>query len=132
MSIVAIGCNHRSTPLSILERMTIAPDDIPKALADLGSADHGGVETRSHREQMADRFGVVECVEVVVDVFGGEPGMSAEELADVLIATVELLGVSVDLDPVAGRQHDDLTQVIGGAKIGKRLGDVVGRDRHPL
>ena len=40
MSIVAIGCNHRSTPLSILERMTITPDDIPKALADLGSADH--------------------------------------------------------------------------------------------
>ena len=36
MSIVAIGCNHRSTPLSILERMTIAPDDITKALADLG------------------------------------------------------------------------------------------------
>ena len=99
---------------------------------DLVLANHGGVETRSHREQMADRFGVVECVEVVVDVFGGEPGMSAEELADVLIATVELLGVGVDLDPVAGRQHDDLTQVIGGAQIGKGLGDVVGRDRHPL
>ena len=40
MSIVAIGCNHRSTPLAVLERMTIAADDLPKALSDLGSADN--------------------------------------------------------------------------------------------
>ena len=99
---------------------------------DLVLADHGGVETGGHREQMADRFGVVECVEVVVDVFGGESGMPAKELANVLVAAVELLGVGVDLDPVAGRQHDDLTQVIGGSEVGERLGDVVGRDRHPL
>ena len=95
-------------------------------------ADLGGVVTGGHREQMAERFGVVECVEVVVDVFGGEPGMPAKELANVLVAAVELLGVGVDLDPVAGRQHDDLTQVIGGSEVGERLGDVIGRDRHPL
>ena len=38
VSILVIGCNHRSAPLSVLERFTIAPDDIPKALDDLGSA----------------------------------------------------------------------------------------------
>ncbi len=39
MTIVAIGLNHRSAPLGILERLTIAPDDLPKALADLTSRD---------------------------------------------------------------------------------------------
>ena len=40
MSIVAIGCNHRSTPLAKLERMTIAPDDMPKILSGLSEADN--------------------------------------------------------------------------------------------
>ena len=40
MSLVAIGCNHRSTPLDSLERMTVAPEELPKALADLGSAEN--------------------------------------------------------------------------------------------
>ncbi|MBT5581652.1 MAG: glutamyl-tRNA reductase, partial [Acidimicrobiaceae bacterium] len=40
MSLVAIGCNHRSTPLDSLERMTVAPEELAKALADLGSAEN--------------------------------------------------------------------------------------------
>ncbi|MEO7427876.1 MAG: glutamyl-tRNA reductase, partial [Acidimicrobiales bacterium] len=35
MSVVVIGLNHRSTPLDLLERMTIADVALPKALHDL-------------------------------------------------------------------------------------------------
>ncbi len=35
MSVVVIGLNHRSTPLDLLERMTIADAALPKALHDL-------------------------------------------------------------------------------------------------
>lgn len=38
MSIVAIGCNHRSTPLSILEQLTVPAEQLPKALSELKSA----------------------------------------------------------------------------------------------
>ncbi len=38
MSIVAIGCNHRSTPLSMLEQLTVPADQLPKALSELRSA----------------------------------------------------------------------------------------------
>jgi glutamyl-tRNA reductase len=37
VSVVVIGLNHRSTPLDLLERMTIADAALPKALHDLGS-----------------------------------------------------------------------------------------------
>ena len=40
MSVVVIGLNHRSTPLDLLERMTIDDARLPKALHDLVSRDH--------------------------------------------------------------------------------------------
>ncbi|MGQ0433621.1 MAG: glutamyl-tRNA reductase [Microthrixaceae bacterium] len=39
MSVVVIGLNHRSTPLDLLERMTIADAALPKALHNLVSRD---------------------------------------------------------------------------------------------
>ncbi len=39
MSVVVIGLNHRTTPLDLLERMTIADAALPKALHDLVSRD---------------------------------------------------------------------------------------------
>jgi glutamyl-tRNA reductase len=40
MSILVIGVNHRSGPLSVLERVTIAPDEVPKAVRSLVSRDN--------------------------------------------------------------------------------------------
>jgi hypothetical protein len=81
---------------------------------------------------MAHCLGVVQGVEVVGDVFWSEACISADELADVLVTAVEPLGVGVDLDAVASRQHDDLGEIVGRTEVGQRLRDVVGRDRHPL
>ncbi len=40
MSILVIGVNHRSGPLSLLERVTLAPPDVPKAVAALAARDN--------------------------------------------------------------------------------------------
>lgn len=40
MSILVIGVNHRSGPLSVLERVTIAPTEVPKAVSGLASLDN--------------------------------------------------------------------------------------------
>ena len=40
MSVVVIGLNHRTAPLEVLERTTVAEADLPKALLDLCSRPH--------------------------------------------------------------------------------------------
>ena len=40
MSIVVIGVNHRTGPLSVLERLTIAPDDVAKSVVGLTARDN--------------------------------------------------------------------------------------------
>ena len=40
MSIVVIGVNHRTGPLSVLERLAIAPDDVAKAVVGLAARDN--------------------------------------------------------------------------------------------
>ncbi len=40
MSILVIGVNHRSGPLSVLERVTIAPTEVPKAVGGLARLDN--------------------------------------------------------------------------------------------
>ncbi len=40
MSVVVIGVNNRTMPLDLFERLTITPDAMPKALADLASRRH--------------------------------------------------------------------------------------------
>ncbi len=40
MSILVIGVNHRSGPLSVLERVTIAPTEVPKAVEGLARLDN--------------------------------------------------------------------------------------------
>ncbi len=62
MSIVVIGVNHRTGPLAVLERLTIAPPDVAKAVIGLAARDHlGEVAVLSTCNRMevyavADRF----------------------------------------------------------------------------
>jgi glutamyl-tRNA reductase len=39
MTLIAIGLNHRSAPLGVLEQVAIGPDDLPKALAHVVSGE---------------------------------------------------------------------------------------------
>ncbi len=121
MSIVAIGCNHRSTPLSVLERMTVAPDDIPKALADLGSADHLSevvVLSTCNRIEIyayAEKFhgGSQDIREFI----GRHAGLAPEDVADHLYALHDteavrhLFSVTAGLDSAVVGEHEILGQV---------------------
>jgi glutamyl-tRNA reductase len=40
MSLLVVGCNHRSAELGVLERLAVPTDDLPKALDDLRSLEH--------------------------------------------------------------------------------------------
>lgn len=121
MSIVAIGCNHRSTPLAVLERMTIAADDIPKALSDLGSADHLSevvVLSTCNRVEIyanAERFhgGYQDIREFI----GRYAGLAPEDIADHLYALHDaeavrhLFSVTAGLDSAVVGEHEILGQV---------------------
>ncbi|MDQ3619692.1 MAG: glutamyl-tRNA reductase [Actinomycetota bacterium] len=40
MSLVVVGLNHRTAPISLLERLSIPEEELPKALAQLGNYEH--------------------------------------------------------------------------------------------
>ena len=40
MPVVVVGVNHKSAPVELLERLTVAGDELPKALTELVSYDH--------------------------------------------------------------------------------------------
>ncbi len=121
MSIVAIGCNHRSTPLSILERMTIAPDDMPKALSDLGGATHlsevvvlstcNRIEIYAYAEKFHGGY------QDIREFIGRHAGLAPEDVADHLYALHDteairhLFSVTAGLDSAVVGEHEILGQV---------------------
>ena len=79
---------------------------------DLVFSEDGRVEAGRHCEEMAGCVGVVEASEVVGELLGGHVGGLGEEVPDVVVGAVELLGEGVDLDAVAGRQDHRLGDVL--------------------
>ena len=55
-----------------------------------------------------------------------------EEVADVLVCAVELLGEYVHLEPVAGRQDHGLGDVFARGEVRQRLGQARLWNRHAL
>lgn len=121
MSIVAIGCNHRSTPLDKLERMTVASDDLPKVLAGLRQADHLSevvVLSTCNRIEVyafAERFhGGYQDVR---EFLAGHAGLAPEDVADHLYAHHDaeavrhLFSVAAGLDSAVVGEHEVLGQV---------------------
>ncbi len=121
MSIVAIGCNHRSTPLAKLERMTIAPGGLPKALSGLGEAENLSevvvVSTCNRIEvyAFAERFhGGYQDVR---EFLARQAGLAPEDVADHLYAHHDteavrhLFSVAAGLDSAVVGEHEILGQV---------------------
>lgn len=121
MSIVAIGCNHRSTPLASLERMTIAANDLPKALADLGSTENlsevvvlstcNRVEIYAFAEKFHGGY------QDIREFFGRHAGLPPEDIVDHLYAHHDseavrhLFSVTAGLDSAVIGEHEILGQV---------------------
>jgi glutamyl-tRNA reductase len=93
MSILVVGVNHRSGPLALLERVTIAPDDLAKAVSGL-----------AQRDNVREAVILSTCnrteVYVVAELFHGAYG-------DVRDLLCELGDLGVDeLTPHLYSQHD--------------------------
>ncbi len=121
MSIVAIGCNHRSTPLDALERMTVTSDDLPKALADLAGAEHLSevvVLSTCNRIEVyafAERFhGGYQDVR---EFLARHAGLAPEDVADHIYAHHDaeavrhLFSIAAGLDSAVVGEHEVLGQV---------------------
>lgn len=93
MSILVIGVNHRSSPLSLLERVTVAPEHVGKAVAGLAQRDNvreAAVLSTCNRIE----------VYVVAERFHGAYGDVRDFLCELGDLTVE------DLTPHLYSQHD--------------------------
>ncbi len=123
MSIVAIGCNHRSTPLAKLEQMTVTADDLPKVLGGLAQADHlsevvvlstcNRVEVYAYAERFHGGY------QDVREFLARHGGMAPEDVADHLYAYHDadavrhLFSVAAGLDSAVVGEHEILGQVRG-------------------
>ncbi len=121
MSIVAIGCNHRSTPLAKLEQMTVAADDLPKVLGGLSQADHlsevvvlstcNRVEVYAYAERFHGGY------QDVREFLARHAGLAPEDVADHLYAYHDadavrhLFSVAAGLDSAVVGEHEILGQV---------------------
>ena len=141
MSLVVVGCNHRSTPLGLLERMTVAPDDLPKALHDLAMAEHLSESVllstcnRIEVYAYAERFhgGYADVRELIARHSGLPPEIVGDELyahhdAD---AVRHLFGVAAGLDSVVVGEHEVLGQVRDAWQAARTEG-TVGAVLEPL
>ena len=121
MSIVAIGCNHRSTPLAKLEQMTVRADDLPKVLGGLSQADHlsevvvlstcNRVEVYAYAERFHGGY------QDVREFLARHAGLAPEDVADHLYAYHDadavrhLFSVAAGLDSAVVGEHEILGQV---------------------
>ncbi len=141
MSLVVVGCNHRATPLGLLERMTVAPDDLPKALHDLAAAEHLSESVllstcnRIEVYAYAERFhgGYADIRELIARHSGLPPETVGDELyahhdAD---AVRHLFAVAAGLDSVVVGEHEVLGQVRDAWQAARSEG-TVGAVLEPL
>ncbi len=121
MSVVVIGLNHRSTPLDLLERMTIGDAALPKALHDLVSREdvsEAVVLSTCNRTEVyavAERFhGAYQDIR---DFLAEVAFLAPEDFSDHLYvhydapAVAHLFGVAAGLDSAVLGESEILGQV---------------------
>jgi glutamyl-tRNA reductase len=134
MSIVVIGVNHRSGPLSVLERLAIAPGDVAKAVSALAARDNvreAAVVSTCNRIEVyavAERFhGAYGDIRDFLCELGG---LSADELHPYLYsqhddaAACHLFEVAAGLDSAVLGEAEILGQVRTAWQVARREGGV--------
>jgi glutamyl-tRNA reductase len=132
MSILVVGISHRSSPLALLERVTIGADELPKAVAGL-----------TRRDNIREAVALSTCnrteIYVVAELFHGAYGdvrnflcelgdLSVDELTPHLYsqhdnaAVTHLFEVAAGLDSAVLGESEILGQVRTAWKVAKREG----------
>lgn len=121
MTVVVIGCNHRTAPLDVLERVAVSADDLPKVLHEVCQGPHVSeavVLSTCNRTEVygkAERFH--DAYEEVRDTLAAAAGMAPEDLAQHLYvhfddeAARHLFAVAAGLDSAVLGEHEILGQV---------------------
>ena len=119
MSILVIGVNHRSSPVSLLERLTLAPERLGKAVAGLAVRDNireAVVLSTCNRTE----------VYVVAELFHGAYG-------DVRDFLCEISDLSVDeLTPHLYSQHDTAATIASRTYCTRPATQTIGSLRIPM
>ncbi len=121
MSLVVVGLNHRTVPVELLERMAVAPEDLPKALHTLARAEHlAGVvllSTCNRTEIYAHATLFHPAMQDVRDFLADTSGVHPDEFSDLLYtyhddaAVAHLFGVAAGLDSMIIGEGEILGQV---------------------
>ena len=108
MSLVVVGLNHRTVPVELLERMAVAPADLPKALQSLGRCEHLAevvlLSTCNRTEVYAHATLFHPAMQDVRDFLADVSGVDPDEFSDLLYAyhddaaVAHLFGVAAGLD----------------------------------
>jgi glutamyl-tRNA reductase len=132
VSFVVVGLNHRTVPLDLLERLTVAPGDLPKALQDLAGREHlaeVAVLSTCHRTEVyADCTKFHPGVADVGEFLAEYSGMPADALVDHLYsyydeaAMTHLFGVAAGVDSVIPGESEILGQVREALKVAEAEG----------
>jgi len=146
VSLVVVGLNHRTAAVDLLERMTVPPAGLPKALQDLAGREHLAevvlLSTCNRTEVYArtTRFhdGIDDVRHFLADCSGLDPDALAEQLYTYHdeAAVAHLFGVSSGLDSMIIGEHEILGQVREAWQLAEReatIGQLLSRTfRHAV
>ena len=141
MSVLVVGLSHRSAPVEVLERLAVAPDDVPKLLEEMLD--------RTHVEEAVilstcNRIEICAVVDAfhgglgdVTDVLGTYAGFPIGELSDHLFvhyagsAVQHLFALAAGLDSMVVGESQILGQLRGAYATADSTG-AVGKVLHEL
>jgi glutamyl-tRNA reductase len=134
VSLVVVGLNHRTVPVELLERMTVPPAGLPKALRSLALREHLAeavlLSTCNRTEVYARTTMFHPGVDDVRHFLADQAGMDPDGLADLLYtyhedaAVAHLFGVAAGLDSMIIGEGEILGQVREAWQVAEREGAV--------
>jgi glutamyl-tRNA reductase len=132
VSFVVVGLNHRTVPLPVLERVTVPPAHVPKALRDLAAREHLAevalLSTCNRTEVYACCTKFHPGVADASDFLAEQAGMRAADLSDHIYsyydeaAVAHLFGVAAGVDSVILGEGQILGQVRDALKVAESEG----------
>ena len=134
MSLVVVGLNHRTVPVELLERMTVTPTGLPKALHALAQREHIAeavlLSTCNRTEVYARTTMFHPGVDDVRHFLAEQAGMDPDEIADLIYtynedaAIAHLFGVAAGLDSMLIGESEILGQVREAWQVAEREGAI--------
>jgi glutamyl-tRNA reductase len=138
MSILVIGVNHRSGPLSVLERVTVAPDAVPKAVATLANRDNirevAVLSTCNRTEIYAVTERFHGAYDDIKEFLGELGGLNSDDLAAFVFAQHDEAAVEHLFEVAAGLDSVVLgeSEILGQVKTAWEVAQNEGGTRNTL